>query len=180
MFQSAKMSKLSHFPLLLRLDVKGFLATVEKPKHLKITGTDERATVDLFVNGRLREKNILRHIPTQRIIESYIYGQLHFDLMDQGGADPFTSSRESIVEDDKNFQSLLDYLKRDALPKILDQWDKLRLERGEEGDDENKRKTKKERKAHAISIRQRGKNISQRMMLLEKEQVDKVVGLTAI
>jgi hypothetical protein len=38
------------------LGVRGFIATVEKPRNLKITGTDERATLDLFVNGRLREK----------------------------------------------------------------------------------------------------------------------------
>ncbi len=132
------------------LDIKGFIASVEKPRHLKITGTDERATIDLFVNGRLREKNILRHIPTQRIIESYIYGQIHFDLMDSKGKDPFTSSREGIIEDDENFQSLLDYLKREALPSIFDSWDKLRLDRGDEGDVENKRKTKKERKARDL------------------------------
>lgn len=134
------------------LEIKGFLATVEKPRHLKIPRTNERATVDLFVNGRLREKNILRHIPTQRIIESYIYGQLHFDAMDAGQSDPFTSSREGIVEDDKNFLSLLDYMKRQVLPEILDRWDKLRIERWQEGDPENKRKTKKERKARELYL----------------------------
>ncbi|ADH86853.1 ATP-binding protein [Desulfurivibrio alkaliphilus] len=132
------------------LDISGFVASVELPRHLKITGTDERATVDLFVNGRLREKNLLRHIPTQRIVESYIYGQIHFDAMDAEGKDPFTSSREGIVEDDENFQALLDYLKRDALPRIFDDWDKYRLKRGEEGDVENKRKTKKQRKARDL------------------------------
>ena len=129
-------------------NIKGFLATVVKPRYLKITDTDERATIDLFVNGRLREKNILRHIPTQRILESYLYGQVHFDSMDQSGADdPFTSSREGIVEDDENFQLLLQYLKSEAIPKILDEWDKLRLNRGKEGDPENPRKSIKERKA---------------------------------
>jgi hypothetical protein len=132
------------------LDIKGFIASTVKPRSLKITGTEERATVDLFVNGRLREKNILRHIPTQRIIESYIYGQLHFDSMDSEVRDPFTSSREGIVEDDKNFQSLLDYLKRTALPAIFDSWDKLRLDRGDEGDSENLRKTPKQRKARGL------------------------------
>jgi len=132
------------------LDIKGFIASTEKPRNLKITGTEERATIDLFVNGRLREKNILRHIPTQRIVESYIYGQLHFDSMDTIGKDPFTSSREGIVEDDENFQSLLDYLKRTALPEIFDSWDKLRLERGDEGDVDNTRKTAKERKARDL------------------------------
>jgi len=132
------------------LDVCGFIASVEKPRHLKIAGTDERATIDLFVNGRLREKDILRHIPTQRVIESYIYGQIHFDSMDTLDKDPFTSSREGIVEDDANFQALLDYLKRHTLPKIFDEWDELRLRRGKEGDEENKRKSKKERKARDL------------------------------
>ncbi|KAB2764765.1 DNA mismatch repair protein [Brucella anthropi] len=132
------------------LNIKGFLATVRLPRHLKITGTEERATVDLFVNGRLREKNIIRHIPTQRIVESYLYGQIHFDTLDREGFDPFTSSREGIVEDDTLFQSLLEYLKNELIPKVLDEWDKLRLDRGEEGDDENTRKTKKQRKARDL------------------------------
>lgn len=131
------------------LNVKGFLATVEKPRDLKIAGTDERATIDLFVNGRLREKNIIRHIPTQRIVESYLYGQIHFDDMDAKGKDPFTSSREGIVEGDESFQQLLDYLKT-ALQKVFDEWDKLRLKRGKEGDEENPRKSKKQRKARDL------------------------------
>ena len=132
------------------LGVRGFIATVEKPRNLKITGTEERATLDLFVNGRLREKNILRHIPSQRIIESYLYGQIHFDKMDKKGSDPFTSSREGIVEGDANFAKLLKYLKEKALPKIFDKWDELRLKRGEEGDEENLRKSKKQRKARDL------------------------------
>jgi hypothetical protein len=137
-------------PKTTELGIRGFLATVEKPRHLKITGTDERATVDLIVNGRIREKNILRHIPTQRIVESYLYGQIHFDIMDREGTDPFTSSREGVVEDDIQFQALMDYLKRDLLPQIIDEWDGLRLDRNLEGDDENNRKTKKERKARDL------------------------------
>ncbi len=132
------------------LGVRGFIATVEKPRNLKITGTEERATLDLFVNGRLREKNILRHIPSQRIVESYLYGQIHFDEMDKKGSDPFTSSREGIVEGDKNFAALLKYLKEKALPKVFDKWDILRLKRGEEGDEENSRKSKKQRKARDL------------------------------
>lgn len=132
------------------LALRGFIATVEKPKNLKITGTEERATLDLFVNGRLREKNILRHIPSQRIVESYLYGQIHFDKMDRKGNDPFTSSREGIVDGDKNFAALLKYLKERALPSVFDTWDKLRLKRGEEGDEENFRKSKKQRKARDL------------------------------
>lgn len=133
-----------------KLDIKGFVATVQLPRHLKITGTEERATIDLFVNGRLREKNIIRHIPTQRIVENYVYGQIHFDMMDREGVDPFTSSREGVVEDDTKFQLLMEYLKVTLLPKIIDEWDKLRLDRDAEGDEENPRKSKKQRKARDL------------------------------
>lgn len=138
------------FTLTATLDIRGFIASVKKPRDLKIVGTEERASVDLFVNGRLREKNILRHIPTQRIVESYIYGQIHFDSMDRPGTDPFTSSREGVVENDKDFQELLEYLKKHALPHIFDAWDKHRLRRGEEGDEDNERKSKKQRKARDL------------------------------
>jgi hypothetical protein len=100
--------------------------------------------------ARLLEKNIIRHIPTQRIIESYIYGQIKFDIMDSGDGDPFTSSREGIVDDDQNFKALLEYLEAEVLPKVLDEWDELRLGRGQEGDDENDRKSKRERKARDL------------------------------
>jgi hypothetical protein len=136
--------------LTTKLPVKGFIASVTLPRHLKIRGTEERATVDLFVNGRLRERNIIRHTPTQRIVESYIYGQLHLDSLDREGADPFTSSREGIVEDDRVFQALLDYIRRELLPRVIDDWDRLRLAHGREGDDENKRKSKKQRKAASL------------------------------
>lgn len=150
---TSSLNKLKADPIKLTttLDIGGFVASVEKPRNLKITGTDERATIDLFVNGRLREKNILRHIPTQRVVESYIYGQIHFDGMDiDAESDPFTSSREGVVEGDANFAALLDYLKREALPVIFDKWDELRLARGEEGDEENARKTRKQRKARDL------------------------------
>lgn len=138
------------FAMKTEFDVRGFVASVRTPRNLKIEGTDERATVDLFVNGRLREKNILKHIPTQRIVESYLYGQLHVDSMDRAGADPFTSSREGIVEDDAVFRDLLSYLKGEAFPRIFDLWDKHRLKTGEGGDEDNPRKSRKARKARDL------------------------------
>jgi hypothetical protein len=133
-----------------KLAIIGYLATVEKPSNLNVRGSDSRATVDLFVNGRLRERNVLRHIPTQRIVESYLYGQIHFDAMEGDGDAPFTSSREGIVETDPNFSALIDYLKREAVPSVIDQWDEFRLARGHDGDEENPRKSKKDRKAAGL------------------------------
>ena len=85
--------------------VKGFIASVDKPKSLKILTIDDRVGIDLFVNGRLRERDILKHIPTARLAENYFYGQIHFDNLDDE-KDRFTSSREGIIADDPKYKRL--------------------------------------------------------------------------
>lgn len=122
---------------------KGFIASVSKPRDLKIMTTDERVGVDLFVNGRLRERDILKHIPTARIVESYLYGQVHFDSLDDT-TDRFTSSREGIVADDPKYQDFLERFRKTLL-KVVDEWDRWRVKHREEGDVENKRLSKAER-----------------------------------
>ncbi len=124
----------------------GFVASVKKPRDLAIMGLDERVSVDLFENGRLREKNILKHIPTSRIVEDYIYGQIHFDGLDDA-ADRFTSDREGVVADDAKYQLFLRNLLDDVVRIVTDDWDKWRIKNREDGDPENKRFTPKERKS---------------------------------
>ena len=129
-----------------KIKVKGFIASVKKPSDLNILSIGEKVGVDLFVNGRLREKDILKHIPSSRVVESYIYGQIHFDVLDDGNSkeDRFTSSREGIAANDELFNELLDYMK-EQLKIIFDQWDEWRLRYRQSGDIENNRKTKKQR-----------------------------------
>ena len=50
------------------MNIKGYIASVQKPSQLKVRGTQEKITIDLFVNGRLREKDILRHIPIVSVV----------------------------------------------------------------------------------------------------------------
>lgn len=121
----------------------GFIASVERPRHLKIMTTEERVGIDLFVNGRLRERDILKHIPTARLVENYLYGQIHFDALDDA-TDRFTSSREGIVADDPKYTKFLEHFKR-AIFEIVEDWDKWRIKRREEGDPENPRLSRKER-----------------------------------
>ena len=128
--------------------IKGFIASVETPSDIKIVGTDEKVTIDLYVNGRLREKDILRHIPTARIVQSYLYGQIHFDGLDDK-TDRFTSSREGVVPDDPKFKELLDMLES-ALKTIISDWDFWRIELNQDGDSENPRLTKKQRKSKEL------------------------------
>jgi len=134
------------------LKIAGFIATVEKPKNLKIAGIEEKIGIDLFVNGRLRERDILKHLPdfSTRHIASYLYGQIHFDELDKDGSDRFTSSREGIVPGDVKYDELIRVLKKEILEEIGDKWDELRIARDEDGDDENPRKTLKERRARSL------------------------------
>jgi len=128
--------------------IKGFVASVKHPSQLKIRGTDEKATVDLFVNGRLREKDILKHIPSTRVVESYLYGQIHFNEMDDE-VDRFASSREGIVADDEKFKALLEKIKK-IIARVMKDWDDLRNEIRQDGDPDNEKITKKERKSREL------------------------------
>ena len=132
------------------LNIKGYIASVDKPSKLKIRGTQEKVTIDLFVNGRLREKDILRHISTSRIVENYVYGQIHFDDLDLGNTkDVFTSSREGIISDDPRFRQFLDEVER-LFKYIMNDWDELRRKKGDDGDPDNMKITPKARKAQEL------------------------------
>lgn len=128
--------------------VTGFIASVEKPSMLKIRGSEEKVSVDLYVNGRLREKDIMKHIPTARIVESYLYGQIHYNALDDE-TDRFTSSREGVVSDDPKFKGLLQDIES-IIKVIIEDWDIWRTELKQDGDSENKRLTRKERKSKEL------------------------------
>src|SRR5712692_2055442 len=110
--------------------------------------TDERAGIDLFVNGRLRERDILKHVPTAQIPETYLYGQIHFDGLDDS-KDRFTSSREGIVADDPKYESFLEKFRKNVL-KIINDWDEFRIKHREEGDPDNPRLSKKQRASRGL------------------------------
>lgn len=137
-----------HKSIVMDGNVKGFVASVSKPSDLKVTTTEERAGVDLFVNGRLRERDILKHIPTARVAENYFYGQIHFDDLDDE-KDRFTSSREGIIADDPKYKLFLDSLRKKILEMVTD-WDKWRIKHREDGDPENERISKKERASRGL------------------------------
>lgn len=130
------------------LPITGFIASVEKPSQLKIKQTTETVTVDLYVNGRLREKDLLKHIPSTRVVESYLYGQIHYNALD-AGKDRFTSSREGVISDDPMFKSFLAELKS-LVASIMADWDVWRDILNQDGDPDNTRKTRKERKSKEL------------------------------
>ncbi len=128
--------------------VTGFIASVKTPKDLNIRTTEDRVAIDLFVNGRLRERDILKHTPTQRLAESYLYGQIHFNSLDDK-VDRFTSSREGIVADDPKYKDFLERF-RAKMVKLTEEWDRLRVAHRDPGDSDNPRLTPKERASHGL------------------------------
>jgi hypothetical protein len=149
-FVKKKLAKVKeHKHLKFKSEFRGFIASVEKPRDLKIISTEERAGVDLFVNGRLRERGFLKHIPTARLAENYLYGQIHYDGLDDD-VDRFTSSREGIVADDPKYKKFLDDFDRKVMAPVLEDWDIWRVKHRKDGDAENPRLPPKERKARAL------------------------------
>jgi len=129
--------------------ITGFIASVGKPTDLKIISTTDKVSVDLFVNGRLRERDILKHIPTARVVESYLYGQIHFNGLDDE-EDRFTSSREGVVADDSKYKKFLEDFRKKVLNEIMSDWDKWRRKHKKDGDPENPEITTKQRKAEEL------------------------------
>lgn len=129
--------------------VTGFIASVNKPADLKIISTDDKTSVDLFVNGRLRERDILKHIPTARVVESYLYGQIHFNGLDDE-EDRFTSSREGVVADDAKYKKFLEDIRSKVINEIMKDWDKWRRKIKKDGDPENPDLPTKQRKAEEL------------------------------
>jgi len=129
-------------PIEMSDKITGFIASVEFPKDRNIHSTGEKVGVDLFVNGRVRETDILKHIPSAQLPENYLYGQIHFNVLDEDGKDRFISSREGVLADDPLYKEFLGELKKTIL-LIMDQWDDLRDERGKDGNLETASKFKK-------------------------------------
>lgn len=129
--------------------VSGFVASVKKPRNLKVIGTGEQVKVDLFVNGRLRERDILRHIPSARLTESYLYGQIHFNVLDDS-EDRFTSSRESVIANDPLFEQLLKIVQEQIMRPILVDWDEWRRKHKKDGDPEGSTIGRRDRKSSEL------------------------------
>jgi hypothetical protein len=128
-------------------NIQGFIASVGHYRELNIMSLDEKVGIDLFVNGRLRERDILKRISKSRVVESYLYGQIHFNELDDDVVDRFTSSREGIVPDDMKYEEFLKKIEKNVLAIVINDWDKWRREYREDGDSENTSITLRDRKS---------------------------------
>ena len=127
------------------LSVKGFIASVNVPKNLNVFGTGEKIGVDFYVNGRFRESNLLRGTISTQHVASYLYGQIHYDEIDAKEIDPFTTNREGVRQENKDYQDFTKALQL-VLFDIANEWDELRRKHKQDGDPDNKSMPKHQRK----------------------------------
>lgn len=117
--------------------LKGWLGAAGEVKKLR---HDEAGTLNgivVLARGRLIQENILDKLNFNRILVSYLTGQVEADFLDLAGEDDIaTSDRQRLVEDDERYEALTDFLRR-TLVSIQDGWTKLRNKaRGEQALDE--------------------------------------------
>ncbi len=114
--------------------LRGFIATVAKPKQLKKTD-DNINQISLFANGRVFQEDMLKDIGNAKIFNSYLVGEIHADFLDSDGVDRATANREAVKTGDPLVSAVRSWLK-DTLAKIGDQWDDWRRQQNVESDDE--------------------------------------------
>ena len=136
-----------------RYRFSGFIASVEKPSHLKIRGLpQEKLGVDLFVNGRLREKDFIHNhnLSSAQHVANYLYGQIHIDALDDGrDVDRFTSSREGVIGNDPLVKEYLKCL-TPIIKEIERKWSELRRKHREDDDPEDDSITQQRRKSEQL------------------------------
>lgn len=112
-----------------RVEIKGYIASVKISSNLVLRGSggDFRAGLNLFTNGRLRQKDLMEDITTKGLAEQYLYGEIHVDGFDDEGDDRFTSSREGIIKDDLLYKEFLLKLK-EIIKIVIKDWSPWRRE----------------------------------------------------
>lgn len=118
-----------------KIYIKGYIASVKTSSNLVLRGSggNFRAGLNLFTNGRLRQKDLLEDITTKGLAEEYLYGEIHVDGFEDGKIDRFTSSREGIIKDDPLYKEFLLKLK-EIVKIVIKDWSPWRRELKEDWD----------------------------------------------
>jgi hypothetical protein len=107
-----------------RLVIRGYIATVDKPKKLKALDANLNQLA-VFARGRVFQEDLLSEIGNSKIFNNYIVGEIHADFLDNDDVDRATASRESIKHDDPKYVMLRSAVAR-CLTEIEHQWDDWR------------------------------------------------------
>ncbi|MDP3082675.1 MAG: ATP-binding protein [Rubrivivax sp.] len=118
--------------------VRGWIAAAARPIDLRNDESGSMNGIVVVARGRLIQENLLDKLNFNRILNSYVTGQVEADFLDTDKEDDIaTSDRQRLVEDDERYITLLAFL-RQSLLNVSDSWSTLRNEvRGKEVQTEN-------------------------------------------
>lgn len=106
--------------------VTGWLGAADEPKKLKHDEAGSLNGIVVLARGRLIQENILDKLGFNRILVSYLTGQVEADFLDVADQDDIaTSDRQRLVEDDDRYVALTEFLQQ-TLRSIQDAWTELR------------------------------------------------------
>ncbi len=107
--------------------VSGWLATVDKPSYLKVSGENNNK-VSILCRGKMAQEDILAFYTEGGIYSSYLIGEIHADFLDDDSRDDIaTTNRQQINEEDPLFKLLTQYIYAN-LKTIQGKWTDLRNE----------------------------------------------------
>ncbi|NQE54594.1 hypothetical protein C5S29_13475 [ANME-1 cluster archaeon GoMg3.2] len=135
------------------LQIKGWIGAYRSTRGRKDDSTDFPDNfVSLLSNGKLGEYNVLPIAGKNKLHEVYIVGQLHVDLFEETELpDMALSNRQGYKTDDPRYVNVIQYVRNDLLPRIVnmrvlfagyqkDEKDKEKFERQKKDEEELRKK----------------------------------------
>lgn len=119
------------FPLILRnnqgeekeynLLIEGWIGAYKSTRGRKLESSDFPDNfISLYANDKMGEFNILPVVGANRLNESYVVGQLYVDLFELSELpDMALSNRQGYKSDDPRYEKVIEYVKNELLPAII-------------------------------------------------------------
>ncbi len=103
------------------VEINGWVGTYLTTRNRKKNLTDFPDNfISLYANNKMGEFNILPLVGQNKLQEVYVVGQLHVDIFELTELpDMALSNRQGYKSDDKRYQLVLDYVRKNLLPNIL-------------------------------------------------------------
>jgi len=114
---------------------------VDEEKDYEVTGwvgtVKDQASIDewnntivVFARGKLVHEDILKDIKEGGLFTKYLVGEIDADFMDSDEEedDAITSARQRVKEDDPRYEALREFVQKEILKKIQNQWTEFRKE----------------------------------------------------
>lgn len=104
-----------------QLVIEGWIGAYESTKGRKKDASDFPDNfISLYANKKMGEFNILPKVGKNRLIESYIVGQLYVDLFELSELpDMALSNRQGYKSDDPRYEKVISYVGKILLPEII-------------------------------------------------------------